>query len=121
MANENNSPDKISFALLGGLLGIIGGLLKGWMPAFPWLLWKLKREHNIKLVFEAHESTLLTTLYHGFFVKLFGMKHIVFSWENIPFSEKFCGMKGIIHELILRLNLLENQHPEKKSKNTSRN
>ena len=85
---------------------IIGGLLKGLMPAFPWLLWKLKREHNIKLVFEAHESTLLTTLYHGFFVKLFGMKHIVFSWENIPFSEKFSGIKGIIHELILRLNLL---------------
>src|SRR3989344_782899 len=85
---------------------IIGGLLKGWMPAFPWLLWKLKRDHNVKLIFEAHESTLLTTLYHSFFVKLFGMKHIVFSWENIPFEKKFHGVKGLIHRLILSANLV---------------
>ncbi len=84
---------------------IIGGLLKGWMPAFPLLLWRLKREHDVRLVFEAHEPTLLTTLYHGLFTKILGLKHVVFSWENIPFERKFSGVKGVVHRLILQANL----------------
>lgn len=84
---------------------VIGGLLKGWMPAFPWLLWKLKRKHQIQLVFEAHEPTLLTTLYHGITTKALGLQHVVFSWENISFEKKFTGVKGFIHRLILSANL----------------
>lgn len=84
---------------------IIGGLLKGWMPMFPWLLWKMKRRYHVRLVFEAHEPTLLTTLYHGITAKMLGLKHIVFSWENIPFERKFFGIRGILHRLILSANL----------------
>lgn len=84
---------------------LIGGLLKGWMPMFPWLLWRIKCQHGIKLVFEAHEPTLLTTLYHGITVKLLGLKHIVFSWENIPFESKLSGPKGLVHRILLSLNL----------------
>lgn len=84
---------------------IIGGLLKGWMPTLPWLLWKLKRTHHIRLVFEAHEPTLLTTLYNGIVAKMLGLKHVVFSWENIPFEKKLFGIKGYIHRLILAANL----------------
>ena len=84
---------------------IIGGLLKGWMPMFPWLLWRLKRKHHIRLMFEAHEPTLLTTLYHGITAKVLGLKHVVFSWENIPLENKFSGIKGIIHRLLLLANL----------------
>jgi glycosyltransferase involved in cell wall biosynthesis len=85
---------------------MIGGLLKGWMPMLPWLLWKLKRKHQIDLVFEAHEPTLLTTLYHGLAAKILGLKHVVFSWENIPFDKKFVGVKGFTHRLILSANLI---------------
>ncbi len=84
---------------------VIGGLLKGWMPMAPFLLWKLKKKHRIELVFEAHEPTLLTTLYHGIFVKLCGLKYAVFSWENIPFEKKLRGFKGMFHRIILALNL----------------
>lgn len=85
---------------------IIGGLLKGWMPLFPLLLWRMRRDHHVQLVFEAHEPTLLTTLYHGIFTKLFGLKHVVFSWENIPFEQKLVGTKGSLHRWILWANLL---------------
>ncbi len=85
---------------------IIGGLLKGWMPMFPLVLWRLKQQRNIDLVFEAHEPTLLSTLYHGLVVKFFGLKHVVFSWENIPFDKKYVGLKGAIHRIILSANLL---------------
>jgi glycosyltransferase involved in cell wall biosynthesis len=84
---------------------IIRGLLKGWMPAFPWLLWQLKRKHGVELVFEAHEPTLISTLYHGIVAKTLGLKHVVFSWENIPFKKKFYGIKGFFHWLILSANL----------------
>lgn len=84
---------------------IIGGLLKGWMPMFPWLLWKMKRKHGVRLVFEAHEPTLLTTLFHGIAVKALGLKYVVFSWENIPFEKKLFGLRGTVHRLILSTNL----------------
>ncbi len=81
---------------------IIGGLLKGWMPFFPLYLLKIK---NLDKVFSSSEPTLLTTLYQGFWAKLFGKKHIIFSWENIPYNQKFKGFKGLIQMSILRLNL----------------
>ncbi len=81
---------------------IIGGLLKGWMPLFPSYVLKTK---NLDKVFSSSEPTLLTTLYQGFWTKLFGKKHIIFSWENIPYNQKFKGFKGLIQMSILRLNL----------------
>src|SRR3989344_5714748 len=75
---------------------IIGGLLKGWMPMLPWHLWRLKREHNIRLVFDAHEPNLLTTLYNGIFAKLLGLKHVVFSWQNV----------ALLHHSLIKANLM---------------
>lgn len=84
---------------------LIGGLLKGWMPSFPFILFKLKLQKKIKLVYSVSEPILLTALYQGFFSKMFGLKHIIFSWENIPFSKKFKGINGLIHKIILKLNI----------------
>jgi len=81
---------------------IIGGLLKGWMPIFPLVV--LKQRPNI--VYSATEPNLLTTLYQGIFAKIFGAKHIIFTWENVPYNQKFKGLKGIIQEIIIKLNLL---------------
>ncbi len=81
---------------------IIGGLLKGWMPLFPLYLFKIKR---IKQVFSPTEPVLLTTLYQGFWAKIAGKKHIIFTWENVSYGQKLKGLKGLIQKLILRLNL----------------
>ena len=74
---------------------IIGGLLKGWMPLLPWYLWKLKRRHGVSIVFDALEPNLLSTLYHAFFSKLLGLKHIVFSWQNVK----------LLHSPLIKINL----------------
>src|SRR3989344_371075 len=81
---------------------IIGGLLKGWMPAFPLVLWRGKKRKKKGLVFSCGEPTLLSTLYNAFWSKMFGLKHIPFSWENIPYTIKFKGISGLLHYLILR-------------------
>ncbi len=84
---------------------IIGGLLKGWLPAFPYKLWQLRRAKNISLVYDSGEPILLSTLYNAFWSKVFGLKYVVFSWENIPFHHKFHGLSRVVHSLILKLNL----------------
>ncbi len=81
---------------------IIGGLLKGWMPIFPLVF--IKEWPNV--VFSASEPNLLTTLYQGFFAKLFGAKHIIFTWENVSYESKFRGLRGSIQKFIVKLNLL---------------
>ncbi|PIR41930.1 MAG: hypothetical protein COV30_01115 [Candidatus Yanofskybacteria bacterium CG10_big_fil_rev_8_21_14_0_10_37_15] len=83
---------------------IIGGLLKGWMPLFPLILFKIRRK--IDLVFSPSEPILLTTLYQGFWAKVFGKKHIVFTWENIPYENKFKGLNLVFKKMIIGLNLL---------------
>lgn len=80
---------------------IVGGLLKGWMPLFPLILLRQRPD----VVFTTSEPNLLTTLYQALFTKLSGAKHIVFTWENIPYNIKFRGMKGGLQRLIVSLNL----------------
>ncbi len=82
---------------------IIGGLLKGWMPAFPLVLWRLRKQ--IDLVYSCGEPVLLTTLYQAIFTKLLGKKHICISWENIPYEEKLRGLSRWIHLAIIKANL----------------
>ena len=83
---------------------IIGGLLKGFIPAFPIYLWRHRKD--IDLVYSCSEPTLLTTLYQAFWTKLMGKKHVCFTWENIPYDQKFRGASRFVHALLLRLNLL---------------
>ena len=82
---------------------IIGGVLKGWMPSFPLWLWKYRKVVNI--VYSPLEPILLSTLYQGFWSKLMGKKHIIFTWENVPYS-KFKGINGLIKNIILKANIL---------------
>ncbi len=83
---------------------LIGGLLKGWMPAFPLVLWRLR--HSVTLVYSCSEPILLTTLYQAIWSKLMRKKHVCFTWENIPYEQKFRGLSRLIHAIILRLNLI---------------
>jgi len=68
---------------------IIGGLLKGWMPLAPFYMWKIKRKHGAKIVFDAVEPYLLTSLFNAFFAKLLGLKYIAFSWQNVKIPHRF--------------------------------
>jgi len=81
---------------------VIGGLLKGWMPLFPFFLARRK----FRIVYSPSEPILLTTLYQGFWSKIFGLKHVIFTWDNVPHKDKFHGLNGFIKKIILRLNLL---------------
>ena len=81
---------------------IIGGVLKGWMPIFPFMLVKQRPD----MVFSASEPNLLTTLYQGIFAKLFNAKHVIFTWENVPYESKFKGLRGVVQKLIVNLNIL---------------
>ena len=80
---------------------IIGGVLKAWMPIFPLVVAKQRPD----IVYSVSEPNLLTTLYYGVFAKLFGAKHIILVWENLPYT-KFKGLRGIIQRFIVRVNIL---------------
>ncbi len=82
---------------------IIGGLLKGWMPSFPFHLFHVRKK--VQLVYSCSEPILLTTLYQGLFTKLMGKKHILFSWENITFEEKFKGFNLFVKKMIIKANI----------------
>lgn len=82
---------------------IIGGILKGWMPAFPVWLWKYRK--TVGIVYTPLEPTLLSTLYQGLWAKFMGKKHVIFTWENVSYS-KFGGINGIIKSIILKANIL---------------
>jgi len=83
---------------------VVGGLLKGFMPGFAAHLWR--HRHQIDIVYSCSEPTLLTTLSQACFSKLLGKKHVCFSWENIPYDQKFHGLSRFVHIVLLRLNLL---------------
>lgn len=78
---------------------ILGGLLKGWMPCLPFYL------KGYDILYTSGEPVLLSTLYNVFWAKLFGKKHVFFTWENISYNNKFKGLKGLVKEIILKLNL----------------
>lgn len=84
---------------------VIGGLLKGFMPGFFTFLLKNKKSKNIGLVVTLTEPILLSTLYQAVISKLFGAKHLLFTWENISYDEKFSGANLFFKNIIIKLNL----------------
>ena len=81
---------------------LIGGILKGWMPLFPFFLARRK----FRIAYSPSEPILLTTLYQGIWSKIFGLKHVIFTWENVSYKDKFHGLNGFIKKIILKLNLV---------------
>lgn len=82
---------------------VIGGLLKGWMPAFAGFLWK--NRHRSDIVYICSEPILLATLYYALLTRLLNKKAVLFSWENISYEKKFRGISRIVHGALLRINL----------------
>ena len=84
---------------------IIGGLLKGWMPGFLRFMMNNKKRKNIETVITLTEPILLSTLYQAMISKLFGVRHFLFTWENIAYDAKFHGLNLFLKNLIIHLNL----------------
>lgn len=84
---------------------VIGGLFKGFMPGFFTFLLNNKKSKNIGLVLTLTEPILLSTLYQAIASKIFGAKHLLFTWENIPYDAKFSGANLFLKKIIIKLNL----------------
>ena len=56
-------------------------------------------------MYACSEPILLVTLYYALLTKLFQKKLILFSWENIPYDQKFRSVSRFVHVLLLRMNL----------------
>jgi len=83
---------------------ILGGLLKGWMPWLPFFLFR-QRKKRFDIIFSATEPSLLTALYQSLWAKIFGIKHILFTWENVPYQNKFRGFNLFFKRMIIKLNM----------------
>ncbi|KKP78002.1 MAG: Glycosyltransferase [Candidatus Moranbacteria bacterium GW2011_GWF2_35_39] len=83
---------------------LIGGAFKGLMLGLPIFLFKHRRK-KIDLIFSAMEPFLLSTLYEGIWAKILGIKHLIFSWENLSPETKFKGLNLLAKKIIIKTNL----------------
>ncbi len=83
---------------------LLGGLLKGWMPWLPFFLLRYRKK-KFEILFSATEPSLLTALYQSIWAKIFGIKHVLFTWENIPYQNKFHGLNLLFKRTVIKLNM----------------
>ncbi len=78
---------------------VIRGLLKGWMPAIK----RVVHDHGVQgdILYTAIEPNLLTTWYNARLAKRRGLKHVFFTWQNIPYEGRLRGLKGFITRKII--------------------
>jgi glycosyltransferase involved in cell wall biosynthesis len=79
---------------------IIKGLLKGWMPNSHRIIKQNAKRGDI--LYTAIEPNLLTTYFNAKFAKRNGMRHIFFTWQNVPYNQRLGGLKLKITEFIIR-------------------
>ncbi len=82
---------------------VIRGLMKGWMPWTPFILWRRAECDDVLLT--SIEPNLIVTLINGITAKLLGMKHVCITWQNIPFEQRLSGTKLAITNWLIRTNL----------------
>jgi glycosyltransferase involved in cell wall biosynthesis len=82
---------------------VIRGQLKGWMP-FLWFI--LKRESRPgDVFFSAYEPNLFVTYLYGLIAKNLKLKHVFFTWQNVPYKERMSGFKLKLIEWLLKRNI----------------
>lgn len=82
---------------------IIGGLLKGWMPATGRIL--KKYAHAGDILFTTNEPNHLSVLYNAFLAKKYSLKHIIYADQNVSYRQRLRGLKKIFIEWIIRKNV----------------
>ncbi len=79
---------------------IIRGLFKGWMPSFKKILADKAQKGDI--VYTAIEPNLLTTYFNSRLAKKLGLKHVFFTWQNVPYKSRLRGLKLKFTEYIIK-------------------
>ncbi len=79
---------------------IVGGLLKGWMPNLKNIL--KKRAQKGDVLYSAAEPNMLVTYLNGRIAKSLGLKHVFFTWQNIPYKTRLSGFKLKFVEWLIR-------------------
>src|SRR3990167_5058637 len=81
------------------------GLFKGWLPSLIFLLPYLKLKYKSQILYSCSEPNLLTTLFNGILARLCGLKHILFTWQNVPPEQRMRGIKLKLSNVLVRWNL----------------
>ena len=82
---------------------IIGGLFKGMMPGIDRIL--KSHSHPGDVLFTVNEPNHLSVLYNAVLAKRFGLKHVIYSDQNVPYRQRLAGLKLLFVEWIVRKNL----------------
>lgn len=70
---------------------LIKGLLKGWMPSAKNIIKNQAQAGDI--LYTAIEPNLLTTYFNARLAKRLGLKHVFFTWQNVPYKTRLHGWK----------------------------
>ncbi len=82
---------------------LIRGLLKGWMPAAARIL--ARRAQKGDILYTAIEPNLLTTYWNARRAHARGLRHVFFTWQNVPYRTRMKGIKLWITERIIRATI----------------
>lgn len=82
---------------------VIKGQLKGWMP-FLWFILK-KESRPGDVFFSAYEPNLLVTYIYSLIARNLKLKHVFFTWQNVPYRERMSGFKLRLIEWFLKKNI----------------
>ena len=103
--------DKTGFKIYGlpawsfGGKSLFGGLFKGWMPAMCLILPYIRLKYSPGVIYSCSEPNLLTTLFNGFWAKILGFKHVLFTWQNVPPKARMSGLKLKLSNFLVKINL----------------
>jgi glycosyltransferase involved in cell wall biosynthesis len=84
---------------------LLRGIFKGFMPILPLYIIRARFGYMTRTMYSCSEPNLLTTLYNGLFVKIFGMKHVLFTWQNVEPEKRLKGIKLRLSNYLVKLNL----------------
>ena len=82
---------------------VIRGQLKGWMPMLWFLLKKESKPGDV--FFSAYEPNLFVTYIYGLIARSLKLKHVFFTWQNVPYRERMSGLKLKLTEWLLKRNI----------------
>lgn len=81
----------------------IKGQLKGWMPLLWFILKKESKPGDV--FFSAYEPNLLVTYVYGLIARNLKLKHVFFTWQNVPYRNRMSGLKLKLIEWLLKKNI----------------
>lgn len=106
-----NLPKHADFKIYGlsawsyGGKSLFAGLFKGWLPTICFSLLRVRLKYGPGVLYSCLEPNLLTTLYNGLGAKMFGFKHVLFTWQNVSPKARMSGLKLKFSNMLVKLNL----------------